>query len=1049
MPENSEDYPRFIESPNFPIDIINEASNREKKGRGRPPYWEMVFWWTRKPLASARSIIAGALLPHDYPRDKFIRMLHLHVMHDKRAKWKSPHRYNPTIPRDIYKKYFKGKSLLDPFAGFGSIPLEALRLGLSKVVAVELLPTAYIFLKAVLEYPYKASTDPKWRNLARDVEKYGKEIIEKLREDPDIKELYDDDVAVYIGTWEIKHGNHWTPLIGNWWLARVQAEKKVGGKKIKIWKALAWMQPERVGEQVRIKVVDAKKTYEKKLNDIKTFKEGKRIVGIEVNGERIYVGWDKLHGQPNIDAGNEKAVCLYCGGEITNKVADPKTKKNVWYVKYAIRLWNRLLELYLEEKISLEELKEKSPARPVILVKVKQIKNRAEFETATDKDNEKLWKALEKLRQLWGDPDIPTEIIPGYDNRNLMTYSWGNDKWFKLFNPRQLLTLIKLVKLIRKMGKQIEKDKLKQGWSRDEAFKYAEAVTTYLAIALVRSADYNSIVTRLHPGNPHGVEVEESLSTRGISITWNFGETNPFVTKVESFQIQGSWAKSLAKEIEGLSYLLNKMTLAGFNNILNIISEKEDSNRKDIKVVHDNALLLTKLNNKFDLIVTDPPYHDDVPYSELSDFYYVWLKRALSDSDEYSLIPRFHKGAFFDEWGNEIETQWSAFARSEITLNIARYKYLSLIKENEEVKSKGKEFYAGMLARTFETMASKLKDNGLLITYFAHSDPDAWKALIYSGWKRAGLLVSSAYPLITESEESVVSRGKASITASIVVVWRKRGKENPGEILDLATKKEELAELLSKEFRRYIRMGLHGTTLYVMLYARALSEMTKYSKVMDGARELSVDDIVLEASKLVANAMVKGANPEIVTPEATFYLLFKLVGIRPEKKSRRKLPSSDLILVGYGTLSLDKAEKVKLVVPAKSKSSEEEEEFEEGASVAKRKVYDLIEPLEDSEDAVLKVLGLKNVDPSKPETMRTSVDVLHVLELYADRGAEEVKRKYAELSQALGWKAKEAIELAKSLVYLEKWKAPEKRDPEAVRCERLLNQLGISVEEGG
>jgi putative DNA methylase len=468
-------------------------------------------------------------------------------------------------------------------------------------------------------------------------------------------------------------------------------------------------------------------------------------------------------------------------------------------------------------------------------------------------------------------------------------------------------------------------------------------------------------------------------------------------------------------------------------------------------VIQDDALILSKLGDaKFDLIVTDPPYYDDVPYTELSDFYYVWLKRALSDNDGYSLTPRFHKEAFFDEWGNEIETQWSTFARNEITLDIDRYKYLSIVKEDKEAKSKGKELYAEMLARSFETMASKLKDNGLLITYFAHSDPDAWKALIYAGWKKAGLLVSAAYPLITESEESVVSRGKAAITASIVVVWRKRRKENPEDILDLAEARESLVDLLSKEFRKLIRMGLHGVTLYVMLYAKALSEMTRYSRIVDGARELSVDDMVLEASKLVAKAIVKGANPEIVTPEATFYLLFKLVGVRPEKKSRKKLPSSDLILVGYGTLSLDKAERIKLVAPAKSKSSEEEEEeeFEVGASVAKRKVYNLIEPLDDSEDAILKVLGLKDVDPGKPETMKTSVDVLHVLELYADRGAEEVKRKYAELSQALGWKAKEAIELAKSLVYLEKWKDPEKRDPEAARCERLLNQLGISVEEG-
>ena len=62
---SSKDDRRFIETPDFPVDVVNEASAKEKQGGGRPPYWEMVFWWTRKPLAGARAVIAGALLPAD------------------------------------------------------------------------------------------------------------------------------------------------------------------------------------------------------------------------------------------------------------------------------------------------------------------------------------------------------------------------------------------------------------------------------------------------------------------------------------------------------------------------------------------------------------------------------------------------------------------------------------------------------------------------------------------------------------------------------------------------------------------------------------------------------------------------------------------------------------------------------------------------------------------------------------------------------------------------------------------------------------------------
>ena len=1027
----------FIESPNFPIELVNEASAKEKKGGGRPEFWEMIFWWTRKPLASARAIIAGALLPYDFSKERFVRILNLHVVRDKYARVKTPHRLNPLIPRDIYERYFKGKSLLDPFAGFGSIPLEALRLGLSKVVAVELLPTAYIFLKAVLEYPLRAVQAKEWKQLVDDVKKYGEEIIKQLQNDPDIRELYDPDVAVYIGTWEIKHGDHWTPLIGNWWLARVKGKKG--------WKALAWMERVKTDKGVEIKVIDAKKHYANQLNNIATFRHGRRTVGIVVNGKRIYVGWSRLNGEPNIHAKREKAICLYCGGEISNKVVDPETSERVWYVKYALRTWNRLLEDYLEDRISLKELKEKTPARLTLLVKVKVVNGELIFEEVTDKDNEKMWKALEKLKQLWRDPDIPVEEIPEYEKRQLMIRtSYGADKWFKAFNPRQLLTLIKLVKLIREVGKKVEEEKLKEGWHREEAHEYAEAVITYLAIALANIADFNCVSSQWQA--TAWQPVKRAFAMRGISMQWNYGDVNPLSKGT------GSWNNALENIIDGLSYLVSAVS-GGSSNLLSFISSNvKIANEKTINVLQDDALVLPKLGEeKFDLIVTDPPYYDDVPYSELSDFYYVWLKRVLSDNDGYSLVPKFHKEAFFDEWGNEIETQWSAFARSEITLNAQRYKYFGLVKEGEDVSTKGKELYADMLARAFEAMVSRLKDDGVLITYFAHSDPDAWKALIYGGWKKAGLVVSTAYPLITESEESVVARGKAAITASIVVVWRKRGTEaNPTPILDLSQRRDELVETLSQEFRKYISMGIHGTTLYVMLYAKALSEITKYAKVVDGAKELSVDDIVLEASKLVSKAVVKGANPEIVTPEAAFYLLFKLVGVRPKGGGRRKLPSSDLILVGYGTLGLDKAERLRIIRPAKARAAEEEETEEaeevEGAEVAKRKVFELLEPREDSEGAILELLGLKGVDPGRAETIRTSIDVLHVLELYADRGREEVKRKYAELAQALGWRAKEAIELAKSLVYLEMWrKDPKRRDPEALRCDRLLKQLGIEI----
>jgi len=458
-----------------------------------------------------------------------------------------------------------------------------------------------------------------------------------------------------------------------------------------------------------------------------------------------------------------------------------------------------------------------------------------------------------------------------------------------------------------------------------------------------------------------------------------------------------------------------------------------------VQVFLDNALSLTSLASEeyFDLIVTDPPYYSDVPYTELSDFYYVWLKRILSDIGR-GLEPRFIKSAFFDEWDNEIETQWRAFAKNEITLNEERFKYFGMLEKGKTAE----ELYRRMLARSFTIMADKLKDRGILITYFAHSDPDAWKALIYAGWKAARLRMTVAYPIRTESEESVVARGKSAITASIVVAWRKGVS---GE-LDLAEEGSQITDAVIRKAMRYRRMGLYGTTLYVMLYATALSELTKAAVVKNGGKELTVDDIVKVAGRIALEALVKGvtyrAGPleehmelpqlkplRIRTPEATLYLAFKMVGVPTGK--RRRLPSSDLLLLGYGIMSLKEAEEARVIKAVRA---------EKGASVAKRKTYELLEPTDDTEDALLDLLGTKGVDLMKTSTMKTTADVLHVLEFHALKSKEAFQEIYDNLLLALGGMVEEAVEMAKAIV-LEFGNT----DPEARLCKRLLAHLNIHL----
>ena len=586
---------KFIESD--VIEKLNEASAKEKSGGARPPYWEMVFWWTRKPLIGARAVIAASVLPADISIEAFKNIVRLNAK-------RTPHRENP-VTAD-YEDYFKGKKLLDPFAGFGSIPLEAMRLGLD-ATAVELLPTAYIFLKAVLEYPAKYG-----EKLIEDVKYWGNRVTEQLREDEDLKELYDDDVAVNIGTWEVKcpHCSRWTPLVGNWWLARVKDRKG--------YKRLAFMKPVRNDNGgIDIKVVDVNINRQGNV----TKAEVDTRTGKITIGEKFYEV-----PKPNLNARSQQATCLNCGNLI--RLVDAEGNhfmegKNLdWFVKWALKKYHEGDEQFTRQRL---------------LVKVKVDKELA-FEPCDDEDNKKLAKAKEKVKALIerGELDIPNEAIPEYEKRQWMTINYGANKFYALFNPRQLLTLVKLVKLIREAGKRIEAEKRGERWSKEDAFGYAEAVVSYLAIATMKFIDYNSISSLWNPGSWSWNKVAHSLSMRGIAMQWNWCEITPTV------KLALSYYGSLENTYKGLTYL----TPAPNNIQTQRKLEKEQSNGKS-KAILEDATTLTKLNEKFDIIVTDPPYADDVAYTELSDFYYVWLKRALSDSDGIKLTPRFHAEAFF------------------------------------------------------------------------------------------------------------------------------------------------------------------------------------------------------------------------------------------------------------------------------------------------------------------------------------------------------------------------------------------------------------------
>jgi putative DNA methylase len=442
----------------------------------------------------------------------------------------------------------------------------------------------------------------------------------------------------------------------------------------------------------------------------------------------------------------------------------------------------------------------------------------------------------------------------------------------------------------------------------------------------------------------------------------------------------------------------------------------------------DDAISLNKFNeDKFDLIVTDPPYRYDVAYAELSDFYYVWLKRALSDVKEIygiaKLSPRFHKEAFFDEFGNEIETQWKAFASREISEHEGRIKYFG-------IKTDALDYFKYLLSESFKTMASRLKDDGLLITYYAHTSPDAWEALLEAGWLNAKMRITSANAMATESTESVVARGKVRLDMSIVAVWRK-GVSGEALIDEVYAK---AVEACSKDAYEYRKVGFEGVNLFVAVLGKVLSQFTQYERLIGFKTSKSpVKDLVekyIYPATTEAIARSYGATGARLSPESMFYLLAKVLVGRRARQIRRALDRTTAVILSIGTRSDLEKLKNKNIIQQDKKEKEK---------------HNLLEPrwgVKNPKEAIADTLSAKSLNPNMP-SIKTAIDILHLLEYYSltlpkewfRKKSDEIKSKEPQLFE-------EAIALARILA-----SGLPTEDPEKELTKQVIDALGLVSPE--
>src|SRR3990172_5920913 len=420
----------FIES-DFPIKQVSEESVREKNIR-HGHISTLHIWWARRPLASSRASIYAALTPE--PKDEEERLKKADFI-ARLSKWENS--LNKDIIQRAREEILKANGgkppkVLDPFAGGGAIPLEALRLG-CETYASDLNPVAVLILKATLEYPQKYGQPRKIKSrdlagekeinpLLEDVKRRGEWVLEEARRE--IGKFYpsepDGSIPVgYIWARTVKCQNPACgaeiPLVRQTWLAK-KDKKKVAYKVVP------------TGNKSEFKIVGANH-------------------------------YSPIDFDPEIGTvSRAKVICPCCGSGLSAK------------------------EVRKQFNVGADGNPPKAGQRMIAVVLHHPKRQGKTYRLATEKDLEifqETEKYLEKKRQelfdKWGfdpvpDEQLPHERIRGFSGFRVLLY--GMNKWSDLFNYRQKLALITFVEKVR----QVHEEMMVEGYEEE----YAKAVVVYL-----------------------------------------------------------------------------------------------------------------------------------------------------------------------------------------------------------------------------------------------------------------------------------------------------------------------------------------------------------------------------------------------------------------------------------------------------------------------------------------------------------------------------------------------------------------------------------------
>ena len=399
---------------------------------------------------------------------------------------------------------------------------------------------------------------------------------------------------------------------------------------------------------------------------------------------------------------------------------------------------------------------------------------------------EHLAEKREKLTLEWGMEAVPDEPLSPKGTLGFRVQGYGILKWGDLFNARQKLSLITFAGTVKAAYQKMVAEGV------DE--EYAKAVVSYLALCISRCSDFESTLVRW----VNSVENPcNTFARQAIPMMWDFFELNLF-----------------SPVSQGTFYSMSRQIL----RTIEILGQTKYS--FDGLATQASATSLPYSSNFFDAVFTDPPYYDNVPYSYLSDFFYVWLKRMLGD-----VYPELFSTPLTPK-RNEI------VAYSDVPAEF----------------TDGTHYFETMLKKSFQEIYRVLKPNGVAIIVYAHKSTEGWETLINS-LIDSGLIVTSAWPLDTEMKVRLRAQDSAALASSIYIVTRKMEREPTGFYNEV---KAEMTTHLNAKLHRLWEEGLGGADFFIAAIGSAIEVFGKYEKVMDFEGEIIRADRLLDDVREIA-----------------------------------------------------------------------------------------------------------------------------------------------------------------------------------------------------